>query len=74
MRYDFVNSPTDFLNGVSRHNTRNRVSPGLQLLLRANIKVVTEYQRHWEEPFVDPLTGVKFFRPNTFVTGIDYVF
>jgi len=74
MRYDFVNSPTDFLNGVSRHNTRNRVSPGLQLLLRANIKVVTEYQRHWEQPFVDPLTGVKFFRPNTFVTGIDYVF
>jgi hypothetical protein len=74
MRYDFVNSPTDFLNGVSRYNTRNRFSPGLQLLVRANIKVVTEYQRHFEQPFIDPLTGKKFFRANTFVTGIDYVF
>ena len=74
MRYDFVNSPTDFLNGVSRNNTRNRFSPGFQLLPRANIKIVTEYQRHWEQPYTDPLTGTKFFRPNTFVTGIDYVF
>ncbi len=74
LRYDFVNSPTDFLNDVSRHNTRNRFSPGLQLVIRANIKVVTEYQRHWEQPYTDPVTGVKFFRPNTFVTGIDYVF
>jgi hypothetical protein len=71
MRYDFVNSPTDFLNDISRHNTRNRFSPGVQLLLRANIKVVTEYQRHWEQPI--PETP-NFFRPNTFVTGIDYVF
>jgi hypothetical protein len=74
LRYDFVNSPSDFLNGVSRYNTRNRFSPGLQLLVRANIKVVTEYQRHWEQPFTDPLTGLRFFRPNTFTTGIDYVF
>lgn len=74
LRYDFVNSPTDFLNNVSRHNTRNRFSPGVQLLVRANIKVVTEYQRHFEQPFTDPLTGTKFFRANTFVTGIDYVF
>jgi hypothetical protein len=75
MRYDFVNSPADFANGVSRSTTRNRLSPGLQLLVRANIKVTTEYQHHWEQPFIDPLSGnAHFFRPNTFTTGIDYVF
>lgn len=75
MRYDFVNSPSDFAQGVSRYRTRNRVSPGFQILARANIKLVGEYQHHWEQPFTDPLTGnTRFFRPNTFVTGIDYVF
>jgi hypothetical protein len=75
MRYDFVNSPTDFLNGVSQSNTRNRFSPGFQILVRANIKVIGEYNYHWGVPFVDPATETtKFFRPHTFVTGIDYVF
>jgi hypothetical protein len=75
MRYDFVNSPTDFANGVSRYRTRNRFSPGYQILLRANIKIDGEYQYHWEVPYTDPATGTtKFFRPNMFVTGIDYVF
>jgi hypothetical protein len=75
LRYDFVNSPTDFANGVSRYRTRNRVSPGFQILARANIKIVGEYQYHWELPYTDPTTDtIKFFRPNTFVTGIDYVF
>jgi hypothetical protein len=71
MRYDVVNSPTDFLNGVSRHNSRNRFSPGVQLLVRANIKVAFEYQHRWEQPV--PST-VQFFRPNGFATGFDYVF
>src|SRR6266852_838532 len=44
MRYDFVDSPTDFSNGASRYNTRNRFSPGIQFLVRANIKVAFEYQ------------------------------
>ena len=70
MRYDVVNSPTDSLNGASVHNTRNRFSPGLQLLIRANIKAVFEYQRRWQQP-ADP-TGR--FRANGFVVGIDYVF
>src|SRR5262249_19948874 len=38
VRYDAVNSPTDFRNGVSQHTTRNRYSPGFQVLVRANIK------------------------------------
>jgi hypothetical protein len=69
MRYDFVNSPTDFANGVSQDRTRNRFSP----LVRANIKVIGEY--HWGQPDTDPTTGnTLFFRPNSFVGGIDYAF
>jgi hypothetical protein len=71
MRYDVVNSPTDFLNGLSRTNTRNRFSPGVQMFVRANIKLGFEYQRRWEQE--DPATA-KFFRANGFVSGIDFVF
>ena len=75
MRYDFVNSPTDFLNGVSQYNTRNRFSPGFQILVRANIKVIGEYEHQWGKPFVNSTTGTtQFFHPHAFVTGIDYVF
>ena len=51
MRYDFVNSPADFANGISEHRTRNRFSPGFQVLVRANIKIVGEYQYHWGQPY-----------------------
>jgi len=71
MRYDIVNSPTDFLNGISRRNTRNRFSPGMQFLIRANIKTLFEYQRRWEQPIPDTPT---FFRHQGFVVGIDYAF
>ncbi len=71
MRYDVVNSPTDFLNEASRHNTRNRFSPGLQILVRGNIKTIFEYQRRWER---SAGTSELFFRPNSFVLGIDYSF
>jgi len=71
MRYDFVNSPTDMINGVSRNATRNRFSPGVQMLVRANVKVAFEYQHRWEQPFDG---AGEFFRPNGFVSGIDFVF
>ena len=74
MRYDFVNSPTDFFNGVSQYQTRNRVSPGFQILVRANIKIAGEYQYHWGQPYTGPDGSTLFYRPNTFVSGIDYVF
>jgi hypothetical protein len=74
MRYDFVNSPSDFVNGVSESQTRNRFSPGYQILVRANIKVVGEYQRHWGVPYQNAAGNTLFYRPNTFVTGIDYSF
>jgi hypothetical protein len=75
--YDAVNSHADFINGTpaSQHQTRNRFSPGFQILVRANIKVVGEYQYTFGQPYTDPATGnTLFFRPNTFQTGIDYVF
>ncbi len=71
MRYDAVNSPTDFQNGASRFNTRNRFSPGFQVLIRGNIKTAFEFQRHWEQ---SAGTDNAFFRPNSFLAGIDYVF
>jgi hypothetical protein len=73
--YDAVNSSADFLNGTpaSQHQTRNRFSPGFQVLVRANIKLVGEYQYTFGQPYGDP-TNPLFFRPNTFQTGIDYVF
>jgi hypothetical protein len=76
MRYDFVNSPSDQVNGVSRYKTRNAFRPGYQILVRANIKVAGEYQRHWEPASygTDAAGNPLYYRPNTFVTGIDYVF
>lgn len=74
MRYDFVNSPSDFANGLSEHQTRNRFSPGFQVLVRANIKIAAEYQYHWGQPVEPGDPATTFFRPHAFVTGIDYVF
>jgi hypothetical protein len=71
MRYDIVNSSSDFLSGVSRNQSRNRFSPGIQFLVRANIKLALEYQHQWEQPIPD---STQFFRPNGFVSGIDFVF
>ena len=69
MRYDVVNSPTDFQNGISLRDSRNRFSPGIQFLVRANLKIVFEYQHRWQQPF-----GGGYFRPNGAVGGIDYSF
>lgn len=81
--YDAINSHTDFVNGqlnfttgtASQYHTRNRFSPGFQILVRANIKVVGEYQYTFGQPYTDPVTAQTFFfRPNTLQAGIDYVF
>jgi hypothetical protein len=74
MRYDFVNSPSDFANGLSESRTRNRFSPGYTILVRANIKIIGEYQRHWGVPYTDAAGNLLNYRPNAFLTGIDYVF
>jgi hypothetical protein len=71
MRYDFVNSPTDFQAGLSTRNTRNRFSPGIQFLIRANIKFAFEYQYRFEQPIPG---STQTFRANGFSAGTDFVF
>ena len=71
MRYDVVNSPTDFQAGLSSNNTRNRFSPGIQVLVRANLKVAFEYQRRFEQPIPDSNNS---FRANGFAVGTDFLF
>ena len=71
MRYDLVNSPADYYSGLSQHFSRNRYSPGMQILVRANIKIAFEYEHRSGVPAGD--TG-SFFHPNGFMGGIDYVF
>lgn len=71
MRYDGLNSPTDRLNGASRHDTRNIYTPGMQAFVRPNIKLGAEYSFTYERPL--PGTTL-FFRPNTFVSNVDFIF
>ncbi len=71
MRYDFVNSPTDMINGIAVKATRSRFSPGVELLVRANIKLAFEYQRRWQKPVPN---STQVFRGNGFSIGFDYVF
>jgi hypothetical protein len=70
-RYDGVNSPTDFINGVSKYNTRNRYSQGVQILVRANVKLLAEYQRQFQQSAGLPN---QFFRANLLVVGMDFLF
>jgi hypothetical protein len=69
-RYDLVNSATDYYNGVSERFSRNRFSPGIQFLIRANLKFAFEYQYRWKQPI--PGTTL-YFRSNGFLAGIDFV-
>ena len=74
LRYDFVNSPSDYWNLLSASRTRNNFRPGYQILVRANIKIVGEFTRHWGVPYQDAAGNSFYYRPNTFITGIDYAF
>lgn len=71
MRFDSVNSPTDRINGISRHDTRNSYSPALQILVRPNIKFELQYTFNYEQPV--PGTEA-FYRSNQLLSGIDFVF
>ncbi len=72
MRYDGVNSPTDRMLGVSRYDTRNIYSPGLQVLVRPNIKIETQYSYSYQQPV--PGTTTQFYRQNQLLAGIDFVY
>jgi hypothetical protein len=92
MRYDAVNSREDFVNGQAlittnffapAHATRNRITPGVQFLIHANIKASFEYQIRPQQQIVNalgvnPLTGAPVtlapFRVNTAVAGLEFVY
>jgi hypothetical protein len=83
LRWDNVNSASDRLNGVDGagffspfHSTRQRITPGVQFLIHANIKAAFEYQIRPEQVVTDE-TGATItgpFRTNSAVAGLDFVF
>jgi hypothetical protein len=73
MRYDIVNSPFDFAAGISQGTSRNRFSPGLQVLVRANIKLNFEYEHRWGVPVAGTVVPT-FFHPNSALLGMDFAF
>jgi hypothetical protein len=91
IRYDSVNSSADRINGLAQSgspsfllpysSTRNRITPGVQFLIHANIKTSFEYQFRPQQSVVfvnDPLTGLPKatnpFRTNTAVAGLEFVY
>src|SRR6266536_2646921 len=84
MRWDNVNSASDRLNGPDAagffapfRSTRQRFTPGVQFLIRSNIKAAFEYQIRPQQAIIDPDTGeaiVGPLRTNSAVAGLDFVF
>jgi len=85
MRYDRVQSTADFLNGQAgtpqnffspAGATRNRITPGVQFLIHANIKASFEYQIRPQQRMFDadgnPITSP--FRTNQAVAGLEWVY
>ncbi len=90
MRYDRVQSSADFLNQIGSQvpspnpgnffspvgATRNRVTPGIQFLVHANIKASFEYQVRPQQVVYDT-AGNKVsnpFRTNTATTALEFVY
>jgi hypothetical protein len=91
MRYDVVNSWADRINGLALatntpffaplHQTRNRFTPGFQVLIHPNIKFSFEYQFRPEQYTVvqeNSVTGqlmaVNPFRVNTVLFGLEFLY
>ncbi|MGB9072855.1 MAG: hypothetical protein WCC22_09295 [Terriglobales bacterium] len=83
LRYDRVQSTADFINGQGSTNyfspagaTRNRVTPGVQFLIHANIKASFEYQiRPQQQVFDGNGNAVNSpFRTNQAVAGLEWVY
>jgi len=83
MRYDRVQSSADFLNQAGSGNyfspigsTRNRVTPGVQFLIHANIKASFEYQVRPQQTVSYDATGkaVNPFRTNTATGALEFVY
>jgi hypothetical protein len=83
MRYDRVQSSADFLNQSASGNyfspigsTRDRVTPGVQFLLHANIKASFEYQIRPKQALAYDSNGnaVSPFRTNTATGALEFVY
>jgi hypothetical protein len=87
LRWDAVNSGPDRLNSLAGvaplafHSTRNRITPGVQFLIHANIKASFEYQfrpQQFVTIITNPITGlptaIQPFHTNTAVVALDWVF
>jgi hypothetical protein len=84
MRYDRVQSEADFLNGQAGASTnffqpasatRQRVTPGVQFLIRANIKASFEYQVRPKQSGPDTNGNtVPPQRTNQAVAGLEWVY
>jgi hypothetical protein len=85
MRYDRVQSTADFINGQSGESTnffspagstRDRITPGVQFLIHANIKASFEYQIRPQQRVFDgdgnPASNP--FRTNQAVAGLEWVY
>lgn len=82
-RYDRVQSTADFLNEAGSSNffspigsTRNRVTPGVQFLIHANIKASFEYAFRPRQALAYSPSGqaVNPFRTNTATTALEFVY
>ena len=84
MRWDRVQSSADFLNGVNgastnffspTGSTRDRVTPGVQFLIHANIKASFEYQIRPKQAGTDTNgNAVPEQRTNSAVAGLEWVY
>lgn len=83
LRYDRVQSSADFLNQASSPNyfspvgaARNRVTPGVQFLIHANIKASFEYAIRPRQALTYNANGqaVNPFRTNTATAGLEFVY
>jgi hypothetical protein len=91
MRWDVVKSTADRVNFIEYDPAappassffspysanRNRFTPGVQFLIRANIKAAFEYQIRPQQIVHDPATGLPVtqpFRTNSAVAGLEWVY
>jgi len=90
LRWDRVNSTADFLNGIGADqnapvapylspvsSVRNRITPGIQFMVHANIKTSFEYQIRPKQIVYAPGTStpiISGFRTNSAVAGLEFVY
>jgi len=90
-RWDGVNSTADRINGLAfspdspffgpLHSSRERFTPGAQILIHPNIKFSFEYQFRplqtalvQQNPATGDLVAVAPFRVNTALFGLEFVY